>query len=164
MAGRQKLSVSQIDDDFGHEGAWNLERKKEDDEMVPFYLLLASGIHHDGRNLTGEKTPMNRRAAVRCHWFRWVEGRWSSMHTVRDVKQIALHCAADHSLPASCCTTVGFLVDSPGSTRRTHRRTSRRIGSNCTSLVFFFCKYSLHVYDCLRCIVRALIAALTTCI
>ena len=32
MVGRQELLASQIAGDLGHERAWNLEEKKEDDE------------------------------------------------------------------------------------------------------------------------------------
>ena len=47
--------MSQIADDLGHERAWNLLEKKEDGEGVPFYLLLALGMYHGGRNLVGEE-------------------------------------------------------------------------------------------------------------
>ncbi|KAG2561921.1 hypothetical protein PVAP13_8KG216605 [Panicum virgatum] len=60
MAGEQKLTVNQIADDSGHERVWNLEEKKEDDEEVPFYLLLASGMYHGGRNLVGKKEGSGR--------------------------------------------------------------------------------------------------------
>ena len=47
--------MSQIANDLGHERAWNLREKKEDDEGVPFYLLLAPDMYHGGRNLAGKK-------------------------------------------------------------------------------------------------------------
>jgi len=46
---RQKLAVSQITDDLGHERVRNLGKKKEDDEGVPFYPLLAPRMHHGSR-------------------------------------------------------------------------------------------------------------------
>ena len=51
MAGGQKVIVSQIDDELGHERVWNLGEKKENDEGVPFHLLLTPGI-------AGEKAPV----------------------------------------------------------------------------------------------------------
>ena len=38
-----------------------MEEKKEDDEGIPFYFLLASGMHRSGRNLAGKNA-----AAVVC--------------------------------------------------------------------------------------------------
>ena len=58
MAGGQKLTVNQITDDLGHERAWNLGKKKENGEGVPFYLLFVSEMHHGGRNLLTEKAPV----------------------------------------------------------------------------------------------------------
>jgi len=49
IAGGQKLAMSQITDDLGHERVWNLGEKKEDDEGVPFYLLFAPRMHHGSR-------------------------------------------------------------------------------------------------------------------
>ena len=63
MAGEQKLTVYQIADDSGHERIWNLEEKKEDDENVSFYLLLASGMYHGGWNLLGKKEGVFHRSA-----------------------------------------------------------------------------------------------------
>ena len=45
MAGGQELLASQIAGDLGHKRVWNLGEKKEDDERVPFYLLLAQVMH-----------------------------------------------------------------------------------------------------------------------
>ena len=62
MAGEQKLIVNKIADDSGNERVWNLEEKKEDDENVSFYLLLASGMYHGGRNLMGKEGVFHRSA------------------------------------------------------------------------------------------------------
>ena len=43
MTGRQKFLASQIAGDSEHERSWNLGEKKENDESIPFYFLLASG-------------------------------------------------------------------------------------------------------------------------
>ena len=45
MDGGQELLASQIAGDLGHERAWNLEKKKDDNEGVPFYLLIAPVMH-----------------------------------------------------------------------------------------------------------------------
>ena len=50
MAGGQELAMDQIVSNLGHKRAWDLGEKKENDEGVPFYLLLASGMHCGGRN------------------------------------------------------------------------------------------------------------------
>jgi len=50
MASGQELLAIQIAGDLGHERAWNLRKKKEDDERIPFYLLLAPVMHRGGRN------------------------------------------------------------------------------------------------------------------
>ena len=41
--------MSQITDDLGYDRIWNLGEKKEDDEGVLFYLLLAPRMHHGSR-------------------------------------------------------------------------------------------------------------------
>ena len=61
MAGGQKFLASQIAGDSEHERSWNLGEKKENDESIPFYFLLASGWICSGRNLAG-----NNAAAVVC--------------------------------------------------------------------------------------------------
>ena len=48
MASGQELLAIQIAGDLGHERAWNLRKKKEDDERIPFYLLLAPVMHRGG--------------------------------------------------------------------------------------------------------------------
>jgi hypothetical protein len=48
MAVRQKLVAGQIVGNLGHERAWNLKEKKEDDEGIPFYTLLTAGMGYGG--------------------------------------------------------------------------------------------------------------------
>ena len=43
MAGKQKLLASQIAGDLGHERAWNLGKKKEDDEGDSVLPLTCAG-------------------------------------------------------------------------------------------------------------------------
>ena len=53
---RTELLASQIASDLGHEKAWKLREKKENDEGVPFYLLLVPVImYHGNRNWCGKK-------------------------------------------------------------------------------------------------------------
>jgi len=47
--------VSQIANNLWYERAWNLGKKKEGDEGISFYLLLALGMYHGGRNLVGKE-------------------------------------------------------------------------------------------------------------
>ena len=55
MACRQELLACQIAGDLGHKRFWNLGEKKEDDERVPFYLLLAPVRHRGGQNRCAKK-------------------------------------------------------------------------------------------------------------
>jgi len=54
MAGSQELLAGQIVGDLRHESSWNLGKKKEDDERIPFYLLLAPVMHCGGQNWCGK--------------------------------------------------------------------------------------------------------------
>ena len=68
MADGQKLLASQIAGDLGYKRAWNLREKKEDDEGVPFYLLLAPVMHHDSWNRREKKW---RRFGKQQFFSRW---------------------------------------------------------------------------------------------
>jgi len=53
---RTELLASQIASDLGHEKAWKLREKKENDEGIPFYLLLVPVImYHGNRNRCRKK-------------------------------------------------------------------------------------------------------------
>ena len=58
MVGGQELLANQIAGDLGHERAWNLGEKKEDEEEVPFYLLLALTMYHGGQTSTVQNVIM----------------------------------------------------------------------------------------------------------
>ena len=93
-----------------------MREKKEDNERISFYLLLAPGMYHGGRNLS----PGRRHvwfAAVTC-----MEG--ALVQIVYTVQQIL--CLPPS--PAAHRTTADLLVDLPGSTR-----TGRRRRVNCSS-------------------------------
>jgi hypothetical protein len=49
------LLLDQIACILGHERAWDLGGKKEDDEGVPFYTLLTAGMHRGDQNLAGKE-------------------------------------------------------------------------------------------------------------
>ena len=55
MTDRQELLASQIAGDLGHRRAQNLGEKKEDDNGVLFYILLAPAMHCGGRNQCEKK-------------------------------------------------------------------------------------------------------------
>jgi len=55
MVGRQEFLASQIAGDLGRERSWNLEKKKEEDKRILFYLLLAPVMHRGERNRCGNK-------------------------------------------------------------------------------------------------------------
>ena len=55
MVGRQEFLASQIAGDLERERSWNLEKKKEEDKRILFYLLLAPVMHRGGRNRCWKK-------------------------------------------------------------------------------------------------------------
>ena len=82
-----------------------------------------------------------------------------TMHSERalvEIKPAAQQIVCLRRLSESRRTTAGLLVASPGSTGRSHKWTSRRVGSNCTPWGRFLQKKMLHVYGWQRSVAHAL--------